>query len=117
MHELRTIAVSRHLPNEKNPVYLLKNVLLIPVNVYIVNGGNLIHRVIWPKQGTSTKLRSAEIFFNKNTPVSDSQESLLSGLANKKRKINQVIEKLKYAGIQALSTIDDADPVIPTCYQ
>ncbi|GBM21523.1 hypothetical protein AVEN_85336-1 [Araneus ventricosus] len=66
---------------------------------FVLDGGLLIHRVVWPKQETFGDVNttymsyikgkvSREIIFNESTVLLDSQRQFLSNLANKERFIS-----------------------------
>ncbi|GBL99425.1 hypothetical protein AVEN_170207-1 [Araneus ventricosus] len=68
---------------------------------FILDGGSLIHRVVWPKQETfgdayTTYMSyikgkvSREIISNQSTVLLDSQRQFLSNIANKERFISQI---------------------------
>ncbi|GBM35015.1 hypothetical protein AVEN_240372-1 [Araneus ventricosus] len=69
---------------------------------FVLDGGSLIHRVIWPKRETFGDVYTTymsyikrkvpgEIIFNESTVLLDSQRQFLSNLANKERFISQTL--------------------------
>ncbi|GBO28589.1 hypothetical protein AVEN_40479-1 [Araneus ventricosus] len=69
---------------------------------FILDGGSLIHRVVWPKQETFGDVYttcisyikrkvSGEIFFNESAVLLASQRQFLSNLTNKERFISQTL--------------------------
>ncbi|GBM21522.1 hypothetical protein AVEN_68160-1 [Araneus ventricosus] len=69
---------------------------------FVLDGGSLIHRVVWPKQETfgdvyttyvsyMKRKVSEEIIFNESAVLLDSQRQFLGDLANKERFISQTL--------------------------